>query len=380
MTETMLAIGLKKDAKGIQESQIPIPKITKPHEVLIRIKETGICGTDFNMVNYDSKDIAEGEDFITLGHEVIGTVEKIGSEVKTLKEGDLVTATVRRGCGICNPCLHGQSDMCMTGLFKERGIHKLHGFLTKYVVDEEQYVVKVPKELEKYGIFIEPLSIAEKGIEQIKIIQSRMPWSCTHPKHRFEEEEWGHCKTALVIGAGPIGFLGTCLLRLAGVNTYVVEIVDEESLKIQLVKKLGAHYIDAKNKKPEEIVNLCCSAGTLDIIFEASGASDLAISLIPYMSRSSIYIMTGIPKGEKHTMFDAHAILRQIVRHNQVVVGSVNSNRNHFVMAINDIKRINKKFNNILDEAITHRFTLSQYNEIFDLKDQDRIKIVVEID
>ncbi|MBI2652045.1 alcohol dehydrogenase catalytic domain-containing protein [Candidatus Woesearchaeota archaeon] len=380
MSETMLAIGLKRNAKGIQEAQIPIPKITKPTEALIKIKETGICGTDFNMIKYDSKDIAEGEDFITLGHEVIGTVEKIGSEVKTLKEGDLVTATVRRSCGICNPCLHSQSDMCMTGLFKERGIHKLHGFLTKYVVDEEEYVVKVPKELEKYGVFIEPLSIAEKGIEQIKIIQSRMPWSCAHPKHRFEEEEWGHCKTALVIGAGPIGFLATCLLRLGGVNTYVVEIVDEASLKIQLAKELGAQYIDARNKKPEDIVNLCCNVGTLDIIFEASGASDLAISLIPYMSRSSIYVMTGIPKGEKHTIFDAHAILRQIVRHNQVIVGSVNSNRNHFVMAINDIKRINKKFNNILDEAITHRFTLSQYKEIFDLKEKDRIKIVVGID
>lgn len=380
MSDTMLAVGLKRNAKGIQEAQMPVPKITKPNEVLIKIKEAGICGTDFNMINYDSKDIAEGENFITLGHEMIGVVQKIGSEVKSLKEGDLVTVTVRRGCGLCNPCLYGQSDMCMTGLFKERGIHKLHGFLTKYIVDDEQYVVKVPKDLEKYGVFIEPLSIAEKGIEQIKIIQSRMPWSCAHPKHRFEEEEWGHCKTAVVIGAGPIGLLATCLLSLAGVNTYVVEIVDEESLKIQLVKKLGAHYINANGKKPQDIVNLCCSAGTLDIIFEASGASDLAISLIPYMSRSSIYVMTGIPKGEKHTIFDAHAILRQIVRHNQVIVGSVNSNRNHFIMAINDIERINKKFNYILDKAITHRFKLSQYKEIFNLKNEDRIKIIVKVD
>ncbi|MBI2649712.1 alcohol dehydrogenase catalytic domain-containing protein [Candidatus Woesearchaeota archaeon] len=375
--ETIFAVGLKKDVKGIQSFYIPKPEIKKPTEVLIKIKHTGLDGTDFNMIKYDSKDIAENRNELVLGHELLGVVEEIGKNVKTVKKGDFVTMTVRRGCNICPPCLHEQSDMCMTGLFTERGIHKIDGFLTSYVVDEEKYILKLPKGLEKYGIFVEPLSIAEKGIEQIRLIQSRMPWACKHPNHSFDSKKWGDCKTAFVIGAGPLGILATCLLRLAGVNTYVLERKDEEHIKIKTIKRLGAEYIDIRKITIPEAFKL---AGDVNIIFEASGASEFAINMIPHMSRSSIYVMTGIPKGELKATFDAHAILRQIVRYNQVIVGTVNSNKNHFEMAINDIPKINRKFGNILDNIITHRFKLNQYEQYFNLQGPNQLKIVVDMD
>ncbi|MBI2581490.1 alcohol dehydrogenase catalytic domain-containing protein, partial [Candidatus Woesearchaeota archaeon] len=268
MKKRMFAAGMLLGGKGIHHFSIPFPKISRPNEALVKIIETGVDGTDFGMVKHDSKDIAAGRDSIVLGHEVIGKVVAVGKGVKRFKKSDFVTATVRRGCNICAPCLHNQSDMCMTGLYTERGIHKLDGFLTEYFVDEEQYLLKVPERLVRYGVFIEPLSIAEKAIEQIRIIQSRLPWGCGHPSHKFNESHWGGCKTALVIGAGPLGFLATCLLKLAGVTTYVVEVVPETHFKVQMVKKLGALYIDARDKSAAEIVKLCCSVGTLDIIFE----------------------------------------------------------------------------------------------------------------
>lgn len=374
---TMLAVGLKKDINGIQSFQIPKPEIKKQNEVLIRIKQVGLDGTDFNMVKYDSKDIADNRNEIVLGHELLGVVEKTGKKVKGFKKGDFVTMTIRRGCNICAPCLHEQSDMCMTGLFTERGIHKIDGFLTQYVVDDEKYILKLPKGTEKYGIFIEPLSIAEKGIEQIKLIQSRLPWGCAHPNHSFDSKNWGSCKTAFVIGAGPLGILATCLLRLADVDTYVLERKEEDHVKISTIKSLGAKYIDIRKVSIPEAFKI---AGDVHIIFEASGASEFAINMIPHMSRSSIYVMTGIPKGELHTTIDAHAILRQIVRHNQVIVGTVNSNKKHFEMAIKDIPEINKKFDNILDKIITHRFKLSQYEQYFNLQDKSQLKIAVDAD
>lgn len=375
--ETMLAVGLKKDANGIHSFTTPKPEIKKPTDVIIKIKQVGLDGTDFNMVKYDSKDIAENRNEIVLGHELLGIVEKTGKKVKTLKKDDLVTMTIRRGCNICAPCLHEQSDMCMTGLFTERGIHKIDGFLTEYVVDEEKYVLKLPKGLERYGIFVEPLSIAEKGIEQIRLIQSRLPWACKHPNHSFDSKNWGDCKTAFVIGAGPLGILATCLLRLANVNTYVLERKEDDHIKIKTIKKLGAKYIDIRKASIKEAFEI---AGDVNIIFEASGASEFAINVIPHMSRSSIYVMTGIPKGELRTTVDAHAILRQIVRYNQVIVGTVNSNRKHFEMAIKDIANINKRFKGILDTLITHRFKLNQYEQYFNLQDTNQLKIVVDID
>jgi threonine dehydrogenase-like Zn-dependent dehydrogenase len=101
----------------------------------------------------------------------------------------------------------------------------------------------------------------------------------------------------LVVGAGPLGLLAIALFRLTGVNTYATDVVPEDSLKVHLVKHMGANYIDARGKKPSELMEFCCQqTSTVDIVFEAAGAAATALELIPYMSRSSIYVMTGIPR------------------------------------------------------------------------------------
>ena len=377
----MLAVGMVRGKLGVHTFKLPKPEIKQPDEVLVRVKEVGVDGTDFNMVRYNLQDIAEGHNEMVMGHEMVGVAEVVGSGVKSLAPGDAVVMTVRRGCGICQPCLHNQSDMCMTGLYTERGIHKRDGFLTEFVVDQEQYIVKVPDGLTKLAVFTEPVSIAEKGIEQIRIIQSRLPWACSHPEHTLLSSDWGKCKTALVVGAGPLGLLATALLRLAGVYTCVADIIPEDTPKVHLVKHMGANYIDARSKIPKEIVEFCCRpVGNLDIIFEASGAAATAIELLNHMSRSSIYVMTGIPREELFIRVDAAQLVRQIVRYNQVVVGSINSNRSHFEMALKDIPEINSQFGGMLEEMITHRFHLEDYKQVFAISDPKYIKTVIEVE
>ncbi|MEE9399645.1 MAG: hypothetical protein V3V23_05185, partial [Dehalococcoidales bacterium] len=200
------------------------------------------------------------------------------------------------------------------------------------------------------------------------------------PEHNYSATDWGNCKTALVIGAGPLGLLATALLRLAEVYTYVADVVPEDSFKVHLSKHMGAIYIDARRKTPKEIVELCCTTGNLDIIFEAAGAAATAVELIPYMSRSSIYVMTGIPRKELVIQVDAAQLVRQIVRYNQVVVGSVNSNRSHFEMALKDMGEMNSRFDGILEEMITHRFRLEDYQQAFSLSDPKHIKTVIEVE
>jgi threonine dehydrogenase-like Zn-dependent dehydrogenase len=133
----MEAVGLIQGKPDVQTFEIPRPEIKEPDEVLVRLKEVGIDSTDFNMVRYNLQDIAKERNEIVMGHEMVGVVEEVGSGVKSLGPGDPVVMTVRRGCGICQPCLHNQSDMCMTGLYTERGIHRRDGFLTQYAVDQE---------------------------------------------------------------------------------------------------------------------------------------------------------------------------------------------------------------------------------------------------
>ncbi|MBI2861134.1 MAG: glucose 1-dehydrogenase [Chloroflexi bacterium] len=376
----MLAVGVVRDKPGVHAFDVPEPRIERPDEVLVRIKEVGIDGTDFNMLRYGIQDIAEGRDVMVMGHEMAGIVEAVGNEVRTVAPGDPVTMTVRRGCGQCQPCLHNQSDMCMTGLYTERGIHRLDGFLTRFAVEQEQYVIKVPPHLVHLAVLTEPLSIVEKGIELIRIIQSRFPWNCPHPEHAFDSQDWGECKTALVVGAGPLGLLATALFRLADVYTFAADIVPEDSNKARLVQSIGAVYLDASVKTQQALMERCCQVGNLDIIFEASGAAATALELINYMARSSIYVMTGIPRGDLRIQIDAAQILRRIVRQNQVVVGSVNSNRRHFEMALRDMDRIAARFSGMPQDMFSHRFRLEDYERAFTTRHPEDIKTVIEVE
>jgi threonine dehydrogenase-like Zn-dependent dehydrogenase len=316
-----------------------------------------------------------------LGHEGVGVVEALGEEVRSVAPGDIVVITVRRGCGQCQPCFHDQSDMCLTGLFTERGIHKLDGLLTQFVIEKARYIVKVPPEVRNIAVFTEPLSIVEKGVEQIRLIQSRLPWYCPHAEHGYFPPDWVGCKVALVIGAGPLGLLVTALMRLAKAHTYVADIVPEDHPKVHLVKDMGAEYIDARTKTPDQIVDFCCTVkGDLDIIFDASGAADLALELIPFMSRSSIYVMAGIPRGDLRIELDAAQLVRQVVRNNQVIVGSVNSNRRHFEMALEHIGKVNSRFHGMLNEMISRRFRLEDYEKAFAPDNSKNIKTVIEVE
>jgi threonine dehydrogenase-like Zn-dependent dehydrogenase len=269
----------------------------------------------------------------------------------------------------------------MTGLYKERGLHKFDGFLTEYVVDQEKYMVRIPPEFVKLAVFAEPLSIVEKAIEQVRLIQSRLPWSCSHPEHSFQSVEWGGCKTALVVGAGPLGLLATALIRLARARTYNTDILPEETVKAQLVKSMGAHYIDAGTKTPQEIVEICQRHdGHLQVMLDASGAAETGLRLVPLMSRSSIVVATGIPRGGTKIELDAAELVRQVVRFNMVIVGSVNSNRRHFEMALRDIGEVDSRYDGMLAKMITHRFPLKDYEEAFAATDSGHIKTVIEVE
>ena len=369
----MYAVGITKNGEGAVDFEIPMPEIKKDNEVLIKILKAGICGTDRNIVEHKLFDPPEGEEKMCLGHESFGIVEEVGKKVKFLKKGDYVTATARRGCNECTSCLNNQSDMCFTGKYKERGIHKLHGFFTSYVVEDEEYIVKVPKNLKEIAVLSEPMSIVNKGVQQAMFVQSRLPWNCNINDVNKKDLS---CRTAVVIGAGPIGFLASCILRMHDIAVHVLERKDENNYRIKLLRSIGVNYIDIRK---EDIKNLRNITGNIDIMFEASGASELAINLIPQVGRNGVYVMTGIPRGELHATFDMNLLLRHIVRYNQVILGTINGNRNHFISSLEDMEKAEKKFNGILTKSITTKYGISEYKKaIFD-KNPDNIKVVFEM-
>lgn len=342
------------------------PEIQNPGEVKIKILEVGICGTDREEVLGGRADAPENTRDLIIGHEMFGRVVDTGPGVTKVSAGDYAVLSVRRGCGKCVPCLNNRSDMCYTGEYKERGIKKLHGYQAEFVVDQEQYIVKVPDHLRTVGVLAEPLSVAEKAIDEALSIQrSRLPEI---------DKDWIKGKKALVAGIGAIGLLAAMILRLRGAEVFGLDIVDVSSKRPKILRNIGGEYIDTRKLQTEFIDN---RFGEMDFIFESTGVAELGFNLIDALAINGIYVMTGIPRGERPVCFSGASMMTQIVLKNQLILGSVNAGPKHFEMAIKDLDLITNTWSSLPDELITTRVGHDSFHQALDFRSEDDIKTVV---
>lgn len=363
----MKAISVIPGTSDVELIDYPEPKIISPTQVKVKILEVGVCGTDREEATGGRADAPPGSSKLILGHEMFGRVVETGSEVITVKKGDYGVFSVRRGCGKCIPCKSNRSDMCYTGEYTERGIKGLHGFEAEYVVDEEQYLVKVPAGIRSIGVLAEPMSVAEKAIDEALNIQTaRLP--------NIKKEEWIVGKKALVVGMGAIGILAAIALKLRGAEVIGMDIVDESSNRPSFLKKIGGKYLDGRNLKATDIDEQC---GEVDFIFEAAGVAQLGFQVIDALGVNGIYVMTGIPHEGRPVSFPGADIMKQMVLKNQIIMGSVNAGPLHFELAVKDLEKAKNKWGNIIDEIITTKVNYKNFTEALNQRSVDDIKTVV---
>lgn len=229
----MRAIAVFPSTREVKLIDIEPPRINAPVEAKIRILDVGVCGTDREICTFEYGTPPLRFDFLILGHESLGEVVEVGAAVSGLVPGDIVVTSVRRPCvhEYCPACTSARADFCYTGDFTERGIKQAHGFMTEFVVDDFRNMNSVPRTLRDVGVLVEPLTIAEKALGQIWSVQQRLPWVCPHSK----DHGLGHCHTAVVLGAGPVGLLGAMTLVGQGFDTYVYSREPEGDAKSKLV-------------------------------------------------------------------------------------------------------------------------------------------------
>jgi len=366
----MKAVAITPHTTGMALIDAPEPVISAPDQVKLKVICVGICGTDRELHTGHIGDAPPGQNRLIIGHEMFGQVVEAGSAVTSVKVGDYGVFTVRRGCGHCNACNNGHSDMCESGDYKERGIKALNGYMTEYVVDSEVYLARVPTELADVGVLTEPLSVGEKAIDEAVALQvQRLP-------NAGSATTWLRGKRVLVAGLGPIGMLAALILADRGAQVIGLDVLDENTIKPQMLVKLGGTYIDGRKVSTDTLDD---HLGQIDLIFEATGVSSLSFQLIDALGINGIYVMTGVPGGNRPVTIDGNALMQQIVLENQVVFGSVNANRTHFKMAIDDLSHFRAHYPEVLAGIITNRFTMAQAETGFDLQDPNAIKSVVEI-
>jgi threonine dehydrogenase-like Zn-dependent dehydrogenase len=364
----MKALALVPGTTDVSLRNYSEPKIEKPTQVKMKVLEVGVCGTDREEVKGGRATAPPESDHLVIGHEMLGVVTEKGSEVSTVKVGDFGVFSVRRGCGKCVACENNRSDMCYTAEYTERGIKGLNGYEAEYVVDEEQYVVKVPPSIRSIGVLTEPMSVAEKAIDEAVLIQAaRLPEVAQH--------HWLQGKTALVAGLGAIGLLAGIALRLRGAEVIGMDIVDENTRRPSILKKIGGKYV---NGKKTSILDFDDQFGQIDFIFEAAGVAEVGFNLIDALGINGIYVMTGLPHERRMISIGGGSLMSQMVLKNQIVLGSVNASPRHFALAIADLEKGMNKWGSVMEELITTRVPYSDFMKALEFRSVDDIKTVVE--
>jgi threonine dehydrogenase-like Zn-dependent dehydrogenase len=333
-----------------------------PGEVLIRVRQVGICGTDRELIHGSFGSAPAGAASLVLGHEMLGRVEAVGPEVFDFSPGQLVTATVRRPDG-CPACMAGQPDMCQWLDYTERGIAGLHGFMSESVVEDVRWVVSVPHELAHIGILVEPLSVVEKALRQANLIQRRLA-------------SWDP-KTALVLGAGPIGLLGTLLLRSRGMEVVTMARRPGPHLTSEIVEAAGARYAAMHETSIREVA---AGLPSIDLIFEATGSAEPGFSAMEILGNNGIIVLLSGASSPAELTVPAVAINGSLLRGNKVVAGSVNSAREDFEAGVEDLSRFEMLWPGLTSRLITrHLDGLDDYARILDRPEGD-IKTVIDVD
>ena len=365
----MKAISVKPGTTSVQLVDRPEPKISAPDDVKVKVIRVGICGTDREETAGGRSLAPDGSSDLVLGHEMFGRVVEAGKSVTRVKAGDFVAFTVRRGCGKCLPCLMNRSDMCLTGEYHERGIWGLDGYQTEFVVDKEQYVVHIPTELEAIGVLAEPTSVAEKAIDEaVRVQTSRLPDAGSTPG-------WLYGKKCLVAGLGPIGLLASVVLVLRGARVYGLDIVDEATTRPQWLKTIGGKYLDGRKVPAQKVAD---SVVPMDMIVDATGVAPVEFNLLDALALNGVYVLTGVPGGDRAIQIDGADLIRRLVLKNQVMIGSVNAARDHFQMAVDDLAHARLLWGDHLTKLITDKHRFDDFLSAFQHHADNEIKSVIE--
>ena len=345
----------------LHHTYVSLPQL-EPDDVLIDTIRVGVCGTDREIIRGDLGEAPAGVSELVIGHEVLGRVAEVGTNVTDLNPGDLVTSTVRRPDG-CPACEAGEPDMCLWLKYEERGIFRQPGFLAERFVEERRWLIPVPERLEATAVLIEPLTVVEKAVRQAELIQRRLKY-------------WD-MQTAVVVGAGPIGLLGTLLLRSKGATVYTLARSAAPSLASAFVEACGATYVSTKAKSLDEVA---AEVGNIDLIIESSGNSEVALDAMRILGNNGVQVLLSICGGDHLSELPADKINTSLVIGNKTVVGSVNSGMIDFENAVKRLDQFEELWPGLTETLITNRLKFGPDLDLSKIteKSPNEIKTVIE--
>lgn len=317
--------------------------------VLVQGMLVGICGTDVEIMHEGYGWPPPGRERLVLGHESLGRVIS-APQVSGLSPGDLVAGIVRHpDPEPCPACARGQWDYCRNGKYTERGIKERDGFGAQRWRAETGHLVRLPEQLGLAGVLAEPTSVVAKAWRQAEVVSQR---------------GWAEPRKVLVTGAGPIGLLAALLGVQRGLQVTVLDRVSG-GRKPDLIRKLGARYIDDLSHYQEEP----------DVVIEATGVAELVFATAKLLAPSGVSCLTGISSGSHDVTIPGAALNKELVLENNVLLGSVNASRENWVDGVAALGAADSSW---LESLITRTVPLRKWTDALE-KGEDDVKVVVDL-
>jgi len=320
--------------RDVRVAEIPKPAIGAG-EILLKVKRAGICGTDLRMIANGFAGIGP-ESPRTLGHEIAGVIDEVGSEVQGYAEGDRVAVAPNIGCGICGECVKGDYHLCPD--YRALGV-QLDGGFAEYAVVPEQAVrfgnvAKLPDHVTfDQAALAEPLSCVYNGLLVCPVSLG---------------------DDVLVIGAGTIGIMYAQMAKRAGAGR--VFLANRSAGRLELAKRIDESFIAlAADGLKERILELTGGRG-VDVCVTANPspeAQQLAVEVAAMNGRINFF--GGLPKNAVPVGIDTNRIhYKQIL-----ATGSTKANNHHFRRTLQFIA------NGMIDadKLVSNRFPISEFGQ-----------------
>jgi threonine dehydrogenase-like Zn-dependent dehydrogenase len=338
--------------QNISYESIPDPEILSADDVIVKVKQCAICGSDLHVFYGREKGI---DRYTAMGHEFSGEVVEVGRDVKTLKKGDLVMSPFTTSCGKCFYCLRGLTCRCVNSqLFGwvENG-NGLQGGQSEYVrvPMADGTLVKIPE-----GI------TTDEALMMGDILSTG--FYCAR-QARIQPRE-----THVVIGCGPVGLMAVIgAVHYGSDKLFAVDTVPE---RLAMAKNFGAITIDASKENALEKIKEATDGRGADAVMEAVGSSGAGKLAYDLLRPGGIISVVGVCN-------DPHLTFTPVEAYNKNITYTVGRCPARAMMDELTPFVLNKRVD--FTSIITHRMKLEEGvmgYDIFSNKKDHCLKVVLE--
>lgn len=281
---------------GAKDMRIETVESTPPadHQVQVKIRATGLCGTDMHYYQSGANGVYVIQDPLVLGHEAAGEITSVGKTVENLKIGDRVVVEPQRPCSICIVCRSGRYNLCSKMKFSGSASSNppVQGSLQQYYNHDATFVYRLPENVSYIeAALIEPLSVALHAVNR----------SGLHPG-----------QSVLVIGAGAIGLLCAAAAQVAGASS--INIIDIDQAKLDFATGCSSGGVKAvanlsykspmspnENESKTDFASRIADEilqttgfGLVDVVFECTGVDTCCNIGIQCTTRGGKVVIVGM--------------------------------------------------------------------------------------